>query len=65
MNSSSTVSVAPINPAAEYVVVDLRSGLVVFRTTYAKRNVARAYADRRDTAHGAHRFNATLAEFVK
>jgi hypothetical protein len=37
----------------EYVVIDSRSGEVLYRTTYANRKRARSFADRKDNAYGA------------
>jgi|WetSurMetagenome_2_1015567.scaffolds.fasta_scaffold1038946_2 hypothetical protein len=51
-----------IPPSTPYVVVDGQTGEVVYRTTYARRNAARRYADRRDLEYGAHRYGTRLDE---
>lgn len=56
----STVS-SPIPLTTPYVVIDTRTGQTVYHTTYARRNAARRWADRKDLAYGAVRYVAQLA----
>lgn len=45
-----------ISDNAAYVVIDTKTGAIVYRTTYANRTRARRYADRKDNAWGAYRY---------
>ena len=45
---------ASIVPSTPYVVVNVRTGKIVYRTTYAHRNRARAYADKLNTEYGGY-----------
>ena len=55
---NSTTSEIPAT--APYVVIDSRTGDVVYRTAYANRKRARSIADRKDTQYGAVRFITKL-----
>jgi len=50
-----------IPPTAPYVVVDSRTGQIVYRTTYANARRARNWADRKDNDFGGVRFICRLA----
>jgi hypothetical protein len=50
-----------ISALAPYVVVDLLTAQVVYKTVYGYRNRARNIAEKRNLAWGAHRFVARLA----
>ncbi len=45
-----------IDPRTPYVVVDKKTGKVVYETTYANRRRARRVRDRRDDQHGGYRY---------
>ena len=49
-----------IPPSAPYVVIDVQTGAIVYRTTYANRIRARRWADRKDLEYGAYRYRARL-----
>lgn len=50
---------------APYVVIDIRTKQVVYRTTWANRTRARRFADRKDLEYGACRYRAELARDLK
>ena len=49
------------NPSDVYLVIDFRTGRVVYTTTWANRNRARRVAERRNQAYGAYRFGCSLS----
>ena len=51
-----------IDENSPYVVVDNKTGDIVWRGTYGKRNIARMVRDKRDNAYGGYRFTARLAK---
>lgn len=54
---------ALIDPATPFVIVDTKTGGIVYRTTYANRLRARRWADRKDQEWGAYRY-ASRTEFA-
>ncbi len=46
-----------IPPETPYGVLDLHTKQIVFKTTYANRNRARRFADKKDLEYGAHRYS--------
>lgn len=50
-----------IDDNAEYVVIDVQTKQVVYRTTWKNRSRARRVADRKDAAYGAVRHICKLA----
>lgn len=58
------LGVSQISPDAPYVVVDGKTGKVVYRTTYKNRKRARSRADRLDNSYGAYRYFCRLEEKV-
>jgi hypothetical protein len=51
-----------IDPNTPYEVVDTQTGEIVWKGTYAKRNVARRVVDRRDNQYGGYRFRARFSK---
>lgn len=50
-----------VSALAPYVVIDLLTKEVLYRTVYGRRNAARAFAEKRNQQWGAHRYVARLA----
>lgn len=51
-----------IPAATPYVVIDIKTKQVVYRTTYVNRTRARRWADRQDLAYGACRYRAQVED---
>lgn len=48
-----------MNPQTPYIVTDLQTKSIVYKTIWARRSRARAYAERKNLVHGAHRYYAS------
>jgi len=47
----------PARDFTGYLIVDTKTGIVIAKYTYAKRNVARNRAERLNQSYGAHRYS--------
>lgn len=59
--STKTPSAVPtggISPETPYGVMDIQTKKIVYKTTYANRNRAKRFADKKDLEYGAHRYQA-------
>lgn len=53
-------TISEIPASTPFVVIDIQTKQVVYRTTYANRNRARRFADRKDLDYGACRYRAQV-----